>query len=239
MPSVYQGSYSAVTRRGEREIFPTLRKHNISFYAYSPIAGGFLTKDVAMLVSGGEGRWDLSGGMYNTLFNKPGMLEGLKQWEEISKGSGVSKAELAYRWVAYNSALKGELGDAIVVGSRNVEQLNQTLAALRKGPLSEEIAAQIEQVWNIVEADAPLDNFNSFPQNDNVGWGPEECQEKEIANHGHPRESICDQYIENHKRNPQLFTKLAEHVVEDERSLKPYNLLRKLWPGGIWLESGE
>lgn len=169
MPSVYQGSYSAVTRRGEREIFPTLRKHNISFYAYSPIAGGFLTKDVAMLVSGGEGRWDLSGGMYNTLFNKPGMLEGLKQWEEISKGSGVSKAELAYRWVAYNSALKGELGDAIVVGSRNVEQLNQTLAALRKGPLSEEIAAQIEQVWNIVEADAPLDNFNSFPQNDNVG----------------------------------------------------------------------
>ncbi|CAI7586711.1 unnamed protein product [Penicillium glandicola] len=171
VPSVYQGNYSAVARRAEKEIFPTLRKHNISFYAYSPIAGGFLTKDVATLVSGGEGRWDPNtplGEIYNALFNKPSMLEGLGQWDKISKESGISKAELAYRWAAHNSALKGEFGDAVIFGSRNVEQLNQTLAALSKGPLSEEIAAQIEQVWNIVEADSPLDTFNSFPQNDKV-----------------------------------------------------------------------
>lgn len=171
VPSVYQGNYSAVARRGEKEIFPTLRKHNISFYAYSPIAGGFLTKDVATLVAGGQGRWDPNtqlGGIYNALFNKPSMLKGLEQWETISKESGISKAELAYRWAAHNSALKEEFGDAVIVGSRNVEQLNQTLDALSKGPLSAEIAAQIEQVWKIVEADSPLDTFNSFPQNDKV-----------------------------------------------------------------------
>ncbi|KGO41267.1 Aldo/keto reductase subgroup [Penicillium expansum] len=169
VPSVYQGNYSAVARRGETEIFPTLRKHNISFYAYSPIAGGFLTKDVATLVSGGKGRWDPNsplGGIYNALFNKPDMLKGLEQWEKISKESGISKAELAYRWVAHNSTLKEELGDGLIIGSRNVEQLNQTLAALSKGPLSAEIAEKIEEVWKIVEADAPLDTFNSFPQND-------------------------------------------------------------------------
>ncbi|KAI3152085.1 hypothetical protein CBS147325_1888 [Penicillium roqueforti] len=163
VPSVYQGSYSAVARRAEKEIFPTLRKHNISFYAYSPIAGGFLTKDVATLVSGGQGRWDPKtqiGGIYNALFNKPSMLEGLEKWEKISKEFGISKAELAYRWVVHNSDLKAELGDAVVVGSRNVEQLNQTLAASSKGPLDAEIVAQIEQVWKIVEADSPLDNFN-------------------------------------------------------------------------------
>ncbi|CAI7588789.1 unnamed protein product [Penicillium crustosum] len=169
VPSVYQGNYSAVARRGEKEIFPTLRKHNISFYAYSPIAGGFLTKDVATLVAGGQGRWDPNtplGGIYNALFNKPSMLKGLEQWEKISKESSISKVELAYRWVAHNSALKEKLGDAVIVGSRNAEQLNQTLAALSKGPLSPEIAAQIEQVWKSVEADAPLDTFNSFPHND-------------------------------------------------------------------------
>ncbi|CAP94794.1 hypothetical protein E8E15_004183 [Penicillium rubens] len=163
VPCVYQGNYSAVARRAEKEIFPTLRKHNMSFYAYSPIAGGFLTKDVATLVSGGQGRWAPNtplGGVYNALFNKPSMLEGLEQWERISKDFGIPKAELAYRWVAHNSALKGEFGDAVIVGSRNVEQLNQTLAALSKGPLSAEIAAQIEQVWKIVEADSPLDTFN-------------------------------------------------------------------------------
>ncbi|CAG8898053.1 unnamed protein product [Penicillium egyptiacum] len=163
VPSVYQGNYSAVARRTEKEIFPTLRKHNMSFYAYSPIAGGFLTKDVATFISGAQGRWDPNtpiGGVYNALFNKPRMLEGLEQWEKISKESGIPKAELAYRWVAHNSVLKGEFGDAVIVGSRNAEQLNQTLAALTEGPLSADIAERIEQVWKIVEADSPLDTFN-------------------------------------------------------------------------------
>ncbi|KAK7742188.1 hypothetical protein SLS62_010808 [Diatrype stigma] len=33
-PSVYQGHYNAISRGGEKELFPLLRKHNISFYAY-------------------------------------------------------------------------------------------------------------------------------------------------------------------------------------------------------------
>ena len=33
-PSVYQGRYNAIIRSGEDGLFPTLRKHGISFYAY-------------------------------------------------------------------------------------------------------------------------------------------------------------------------------------------------------------
>ena len=33
-PSVYQGMYNLIARAGEAELFPLLRKHNISFYAY-------------------------------------------------------------------------------------------------------------------------------------------------------------------------------------------------------------
>jgi aryl-alcohol dehydrogenase-like predicted oxidoreductase len=165
LPSVYQGNYSAVARRAETELLPTLRKHNISYNAYSPIAGGFLTKDVEVLVSGGEGRWDPKttfGKQYHALYNTKNMLEGLKLWDKISKESGIPKVELAYRWVAHNSALSGESGDGVIFGTRTIEQLNQTLAAFAKGPLDSEIAAQIEQVWKIVEVDAPLDNFNDF-----------------------------------------------------------------------------
>ncbi|CAG7924564.1 unnamed protein product [Penicillium olsonii] len=164
LPTVYQGNYSAIARRGEDEIFPTLRKHNIAFYAYSPIGGGFLTKDVDQLVAGGQGRWDANtpiGGLYNQLYNKPRMLEGLKLWADIAKKAGIPKAELAYRWAAHNSALKSEFGDGLIFGSRNLEQLKQTLEGLEKGPLSAEIAAQIDEVWKHVEADAPLDNLNS------------------------------------------------------------------------------
>ncbi|KAJ5854280.1 hypothetical protein N7534_006823 [Penicillium rubens] len=166
LPSVYQGNYSAVARRAETELLPTLRKHNISFNAYSPIAGGFLTKDVEVLVSGGEGRWDpktMIGGIYHALYNKKNMLEGLKLWDKISKESGIPKVELAYRWVAHNSSLSGEYGDGVIFGTRTIEQLDQTLAAFAKGPLDSAIAVQIEQVWKIVEVDAPLDNFNDLP----------------------------------------------------------------------------
>ena len=33
-PSVYQGQYNAIVRGGEKELFPLLRQHNISFYAF-------------------------------------------------------------------------------------------------------------------------------------------------------------------------------------------------------------
>ncbi|KAJ5660571.1 Aldo/keto reductase subgroup [Penicillium longicatenatum] len=170
LPTVYQGNYSPVARRAENDILPTLRKHNMSFYAYSPIAGGFLTKAVETLVAGGDGRWDQTtamGGLYNALYNKPSMLKGLKLWEEISNDSGIAKAEIAYRWVAYNSDLKGELGDGLIFGARTLEQVNQTLAGLERGPLPSHIAERIENVWKIVLPDAPVDNFHSYAEKRN------------------------------------------------------------------------
>lgn len=165
LPSVYQGNYSAVARLTETELFPTLRKHNIAFYAYSPIAGGFLTKTPAQLIEGGQGRWDPSnflGQLYNTLYKKPGMLKALEMWGEIAKEIGVTKAELAYRWVAYNSQLKGELGDAMIIGARTIDQLKETLVGLGNGPLSAEVAERIEEIWRIVEHESPLDNYNNY-----------------------------------------------------------------------------
>lgn len=165
LPTVYQGNYSAVARHAETQTLPTLRKYGIAFYAYSPIAGGFLTKDVETMLAGGEGRWDPNiplGALYTSLYNKPQMLEGLRLWEKIAVDTGIPKGELAYRWVAYNSALKSELGDGMIVGSRNPEQLTQTLEWIEKGVLSPGIAAQVEQVWKKVEEAAPLDNFNDY-----------------------------------------------------------------------------
>lgn len=49
MPSVYQGNYAAVARKVEDEIFPVCRENNLAFYAYSPIAGGFLVRSATVL----------------------------------------------------------------------------------------------------------------------------------------------------------------------------------------------
>ncbi|KAL3455820.1 NADP-dependent oxidoreductase domain-containing protein [Aspergillus heterothallicus] len=163
-PSVYQGNYNAVARLSEAALLPILREHGIAYYAYSPIAGGFLTKDVeALEAASGEGRWDpgtATGGIFTALYAKPAMLEGLRVWGRIAAEAGVARAELAYRWVAFHSVLRGELGDGLVFGSRDVRQLEGTLEGLAKGPLPEDVVQRIEGVWELVREDAPVDNFN-------------------------------------------------------------------------------
>lgn len=162
LPSVYQGNYSAVARRQEDVLFPTLRKLNISFFAYSPIAGGFLTKTKEE-VQEGKGRFnpqDALGEMYSGMYAKPALLNALEQWAQIAQDEGVSRAELAYRWVTYNSALKKENGDGIIIGARNVQQLEETLKSVNNGPLSRDAIKRIDEVWKTIEHEAPLDNYH-------------------------------------------------------------------------------
>ncbi|KAJ3183173.1 hypothetical protein HDU85_002199 [Gaertneriomyces sp. JEL0708] len=165
LPTVYQGNYNPVSRHIEQTLFPVLRKLNIRFYAYSAIAGGFLAKSVEDIQKGGEGRWDPKsalGKMYHTLYNRPALLEGLKIWSRISDDFKIPRAELAYRYIAYHSALKPELGDGIILGATKVEQLEQTIQGLENGPLPTEAVAAIEKVWDVVKKDAPLNNLDAW-----------------------------------------------------------------------------
>jgi aryl-alcohol dehydrogenase-like predicted oxidoreductase len=159
---VYQGNYSAVARAQEIELLPLLRKLKIAFYAYSPIAGGFLTKSHEQIESGST-RFspDQMYGLYHKMYVKDKFMEALEAWEGIARDEGVSKAELAYRWIMYNSALKAEFGDGIVIGASNAGQLEQTLVACAKGPLSEGVVRRIEAIWEIVKDEACVDNYQA------------------------------------------------------------------------------
>ena len=64
-----------------------LRKLNIAFYAYSPIAGGFLVKDAKEVREGslGEGRFrpgTAIADMYRSLYAKESLLKALDEWGE-------------------------------------------------------------------------------------------------------------------------------------------------------------
>lgn len=162
LPEVYQANYSAVARKQEELLFPTLRKLGMSCYAYSPIAGGFLTKTKQDVLDG-KGRFDPStpiGQMYSGMYSKPAYLSALEQWEQIAKDEGVSRADLAYRWVKYNSPLKPEHGDAIIIGASSHKQLKETLDSINKGPLSDKAAKAIDGVWETIKHEAPLDNYH-------------------------------------------------------------------------------
>nr|POF26221.1 oxidoreductase siro [Quercus suber] len=161
VPSVYQGNYGPVARKQEELLFPTLRKLGISFYAYSPLAGGFLTK-TKQDIEDGKGRFDPNssmGALYRGLYARPAYLEALEKWEAIAKEEGVTRAELAYRWVKYSSPLKPENGDGIIIGASSDKQLEETLERLTHGPLSEKALKGIDDVWETVKHEAPVDNY--------------------------------------------------------------------------------
>ncbi|KAJ9606383.1 hypothetical protein H2200_009344 [Cladophialophora chaetospira] len=163
LPSVYQGNYNPVARHAEKNLFPLLRKLGIKFYAYSPLAGGFLAKSARDLRGDNmHGRWsrdDPVGQIYHKLYNRPSLVAALEQWERLAHENGMKMAEMAYRWILYDSALKPELGDKIIIGSRRASQLEETLEIAHKGPLKKFVLHQIDLIWQSVENEAPIDNM--------------------------------------------------------------------------------
>lgn len=156
---MYQGNYNAVARHAENDLFPLLRKLKMSFYAYSPIAGGLLVKDSAGLrsreIEGRFGGKTALGDLYPKMYGKECMYQAVDEWGAIAKAAGISKASLAYRWVVYHGALEKEEGDGVIIGASKVEQLEETLRAIEAGPLEGWVAKRAGDVWEMVREEAP------------------------------------------------------------------------------------
>jgi len=89
------------------------------------------------------------------MFFKPAYLDALSRWGQIADNEGVSKALLAYRWISYHSALKPDYGDTLILGASRPEQIAESVAGLKEGPLRSESAKAIDEIWGLVENDAP------------------------------------------------------------------------------------
>lgn len=165
LPVVYQGNYNATARRNENTLFPVLRELGMSFYAYSPIAGGFLAKTKEQ-VQNGHGRFDpetMLGKMYSGLYGKSELLDALDDWGRIAESESCTRAALAYRWIAHHSLLDGAKGDAVIIGASSIEQLDKTVQAIKDGSLKPESVQKINAFWSKVASAAPLDNLH--PEN--------------------------------------------------------------------------
>ncbi|OAA60335.1 Aldo/keto reductase [Niveomyces insectorum RCEF 264] len=169
LPTVYQGTYSPITRYQETALFPTLRRLGIAFYAFSPSAGGFLGKTVAQIE---ESLKNPPAGPFRRRYaENPVFVSALAKWNAVADEEGIRPAELAYRAVAYHSALKRELGDALIIGASSIEQLEETLASIENGPLSEKAQKGVDEVWDLVKNEPPIRGFPPRP--------PQPSKEKE------------------------------------------------------------
>ena len=61
--------------------------------------------------------------------------------------SPISLTEASLRWLMHHSALKGELGDAMILGAKREDQLRGNVAFCRKKPLPDVLVRAIEEMW--------------------------------------------------------------------------------------------
>ncbi|KAK0756319.1 hypothetical protein N5P37_011234 [Trichoderma harzianum] len=152
LPIVYQGSYNPLNRHKETALLSTLRRLDISFYAYGTSAGGFLGKSVAQAKELANNSTYVSA-TCRPYLRDANFLEIPAQWNTIAAIERVSPAELAYRWVAYHSALRSDNGDAFIIGASSPEQLDETLSGIEKGPLSDNGCVPIHEIWEKIKGE--------------------------------------------------------------------------------------
>ncbi|KAK3061831.1 hypothetical protein LTS18_005345 [Coniosporium uncinatum] len=155
-PCVYQGVYNAIHRSVEPELFPCLRHYGLAFYAYNPLAGGYLTnryeRDTQDVEQGSRfdpNKWQ--GKMYRMRYWNEPYFDALDIIRPACKKHGLSEAETALRWMNHHSQLKRESGDAIIIGASSTKHLEENMVDLEKGKLPDDVLEALDQAWERVK----------------------------------------------------------------------------------------
>ncbi|XP_067423633.1 aflatoxin B1 aldehyde reductase member 2 [Emydura macquarii macquarii] len=164
LPTVYQGMYNATTRQVETELLPCLRHYGMRFYAYNPLAGGLLTgkykyeeKDTHQPTGRFFGN-DWAQAYRNRYWRKHhfqaiALVE--KALGEAYGSNPPSLTSAALRWMYNHSKLQGALGDAVIIGMSNMDQLQQNLTCSEEGPLLPAVVDAFDKAWHLVAHDCP------------------------------------------------------------------------------------
>ena len=122
---IHQPSYSMLNRWVEKELLGTLDELGVGCIAFSPLAQGLLTNKY--LNGMPEDSRANAGSSFQKEFLSEDNLQRVRALNEIAKGRGQSLAQLAIAWV-----LRDRRVTSALIGARNVEQLDNSLDALRQ-----------------------------------------------------------------------------------------------------------
>jgi aflatoxin B1 aldehyde reductase len=153
-PAVFQSVYNALLRTVEDELIPCLRHYGMAFEAAQPLASGLLTcryrRDMPDSAFEPGSRFDPShfiGRHIRDRYWYDAYFDALEIIEPAAKRNKLGTVECALRWLAHHSVLDKGFGDAIVLGTSSVQQLEEQLEALDKGPLPEDVVEAFEKAW--------------------------------------------------------------------------------------------
>lgn len=158
-PTVYQGCYNVLMRTIEPELVTACRRYGLDIVVYNPIAGGLFSgkiKSKDMIPESGRfSDTSKTGALYRKRYYKDTTFNALKKIEEAVEKHGLTMIETALRWVVHHSALKIKDGnDGILIGVSSVQQLDENLTHLEKGPLPDDLVKSLDEAWHMAKPDA-------------------------------------------------------------------------------------
>ncbi len=136
---IHQPRYSMLDRWVEDGLLDTLGELGVGCIPFSPLAQGLLTNKYLKGVpadSRAARNWTLPSSRVT-----PELVAKLNALAAIADKRGQSLAQLALAWV-----VRDERVTSALIGARTVEQLDNSLDALKAGPLSVEEVAEIDKV---------------------------------------------------------------------------------------------
>ncbi len=122
--AVLQPMYNLVKRQAEVEILPMAEAEGLGVISYSPLGGGLLSGKFGRNKRPDGGRL-ITNDMYTVRYSEDWFLDTADAFTQFAADQGLHPATLAVAWVAAHPAIT-----APIIGARNLEQLQPSLASL-------------------------------------------------------------------------------------------------------------
>ena len=134
---IHQPSYSMLNRWIEKGLLATLEELGVGCIAFSPLAQGLLTGKYLKGVPR-DSRAKLGNSSLLKEFLSEENLKRVRALNDIAQSRGQTLAQMAIAWV-----LRDQRVTSALIGARNVEQLDDSLDALKKLKFS---AAELKEI---------------------------------------------------------------------------------------------
>ena len=120
-----QPMYNLVKRQAEVEILPLAESENLAVISYNPLGGGILSGKYGKDRRAEEGRL-VGDDMYQKRYGEQWMYDAAVKFARLARDNGYHPVSLAVAWVAHHPAVT-----APIIGARNLDQLDASLAAAK------------------------------------------------------------------------------------------------------------
>ncbi|HVH44237.1 MAG TPA: aldo/keto reductase [Labilithrix sp.] len=140
-PVVAQQLYNVLLRQLDVEYFSFARRYKLHTTVYNPLAGGLLSGRHARDGSTQRGSRFDKNRLYQGRYFTDAMFDRVDALSELAKAEGMSVLDLSYAWLAGTAGV-----DSILLGPASVAQLEEGVAACRRG-LSPEVRGVVDALY--------------------------------------------------------------------------------------------